>query len=349
MKHNMLPSAELVAQLYRHFPYEAYEHIHSLTAPPEQAPLSGDSKEFVPYVRANKGASRAVIYVPGFGEGITNKLPFATELAAQGCDVILPGQNRSGLVQPSKDKNAAVETQARNIIAVATHAGVLKSFDMVAHSFGGLVAEEVVRQLQEIDIDTSEMNVVLLASAGVAKEKSYRNLLGRWFRFIGSEWGPDNKEVPDRTGEMGKASLRNLAANPPQTAAEARALRHERIHIRRLCSKVGQVVLACYKDDKMFPPEQTYSAIEEVSGDAALEVPENEENYINNLYVITPVAFGNPNLGEKVGRKPGAVHDDEQFNSRRVVNAIVSFLRPNPKLKPTTHYEDPKTWLKFLR
>lgn len=335
--------------MYRYFPYEAYEHIHSLTAPPEQAPLHDVSGEFVPYVRANKGASRPVIYVPGFGEGITNKVPFAVELAAQGCDVILPGQSRSGLVPARPGKNAAIVTQAKNIIAVATHAGVLESFDMVAHSFGGLVAEEVVAQLQEMGIKTAEMNVVLLASAGVAREKSYRNILGRWLRFIGSEWGPDNKEVPDRTGEMGKASLRNLVAYPPQTAAEARALRHERINIRGLCNKVGRVVLACYKDDKMYPAEQAWSSIELVSGDAALEVPENEENYINNLYVITPVAFGNPNLGEKVGRKPGAVHDDEQFNPKRVVRSILSFLQPNSKLKPTTEYEDPKSWLQFLR
>lgn len=326
MKHNVLPSQAMKQQLYEHFPEDTQKHIQALTAPPKQAPLYDVPGEFVPYVRSNHGASRPFLYISGFGEGITNKLPTAVALARKGLDVILPGQNRGGLVPVTEGKNVAIETQARNILAVAEHAGVLEEFDILAHSFGGLVAAEVVSQLNDMGFDTSKMNVILLASAGVGKEISYRAIAKRWLKMVKSEFGPKNKEFPDYTGEMGKASLRNLAANPRQTLAEIRALRHETLDVRKFCRMVGRVVLVSYADDEMYPQDHTYPAIEEALAQSGVEESLDQPG-IENFVVITPVAYGNPELGEALGLKPAAVHDDEQLNPSRVVNAIAPFLR----------------------
>src|SRR5690349_19536763 len=62
------------------------------------ADLQSPAGQSIPYVRLNEGASRPILYVPGFTEGIEAKAPFAADLASRGYDVLLPGQNRKKIM-----------------------------------------------------------------------------------------------------------------------------------------------------------------------------------------------------------------------------------------------------------
>jgi pimeloyl-ACP methyl ester carboxylesterase len=304
------PTETLVDQLHRYFPDNG-QVITELLAEPQMAPIDGMSGESVPYVRLNEGASQPVLYSAGFGESVVNKLSFAVALATSGFDVIMPGQNRSGVMPSKARENMATTTLARNNVAVLRHAGVEEGVDLVGHSFGCLVVPAIVKRLQELGKDMRGSSVALLAPAGVGFETSYINLAHRWLKMQKSEWGQDNKTFPDTTGESGRASLRTLLTNPLQSIAEVRSLRHDRINFAELCDSVGRLAVVCYLDDKMYSEEHIERGLPEAFDAGAI--------------AFSPVSFGTDNFG-KLRRMPGAVHDDEQFNPWRVVNPLAQFL-----------------------
>ncbi len=313
MKYNTPPSAVLAQQLRDHFA-DTPELVEAVLVEPQLAPIDGVPGQTVPYVRLNEGASRPVLYTPGFGESVVNKVSFAAALAGEGFDVILPGQNRSRM-RSAHGVNAAIATQTRNNLTVLRHAGAEDGVDMVSHSFGALVVPETVRLLEAESDGMSDAAVALLAPAGVGAETSYANIGWRWLKFIKSEWGPDDKAFPDTTGEAGKASVRALVANPRTTLAEVRSLRHEHVDFADLCNRVGRVAVVPYAEDEMYPQAFVEPGLASAFSDGPA-----------NLSAFSPVSFG-PDGAGGLRRLPGAVHDDEQFNPQRVVPPLARFLR----------------------
>ncbi|MFA5004061.1 MAG: hypothetical protein WC498_02165 [Candidatus Saccharimonadales bacterium] len=311
MKYRPIPEV-YEAQLRASYPDET---IDQLTRDVRFADLSEQPGERIPYARLNEGASTPLVFVPGFGESIVNKASFAAELATRGFDVILPGQNRKGMLKDKAEGRLPTGAQARNVEAVLRAENLLgTTVDFTPHSYGGLVFEALVRRVAKHTPDYfQDSRAVLLASSGVQQEASLPGLVKRWLAFLPSERDADSQEFPDRDGVTGKASALTLLANVPRSLGEARDLYKKRLDFPYLISKVGSVAIVNYAEDAMYP-------------DAFLE-PGIADAMNAGCAAWSPVSLDMmPDGTIRSGR--GATHDDEQFNPSRVAGALARVLLP---------------------
>ena len=288
------------------------EIINQIIDAPKIIPLREQPYEMIPFIRINEGASKPVMFIPGFGEGILNKAPFAAELAMQGYDVILPGQNRRGIIKDNGRQ--ATASQARNYAAILAAEGLSETgINFVAHSYGGLVFESLVQRITKTSPDYfKDSTAILAASAGIIPEKSYISLGKRWLKYMNSEKDQSTQDFPDKTGETAKASTRTLFKNVGRTIAEIKALRHEQIDFETLAQRVGHVVIMSYAEDAMFPEE----LMEERASAAVLA----------GALWVRPVSLDLTTDG-KIRNGQDAVHDDEQLNPSRVAGSISQILK----------------------
>jgi pimeloyl-ACP methyl ester carboxylesterase len=265
-------------------------------------------------VRVNEGASTPVLFVPGFGEGIINKAPFAAALASRGFDVILPGQNRTGILRDAANKRQPTMSQARNYEAILRAEkldGV--TVNLVSHSYGSLVLEALVKRMMNNSPDYfKDSQAIMLAPAGVGQESSIFELGKRWLRMLKSEMDKSTQDFPDIEGETGKASAKTLAANVPRMFGEVGDMLKKRVDFSELCRAVGEVTILSYKDDRIFPESFMASgAATAVNAGATW---------------ATPISLAVQPDGSIRGGE-GATHDDEQFNPSRVAGAVAQILR----------------------
>lgn len=311
------PSPQLVHQLREAYPEDALPQtvFDRLVGEPDTALISHEAG-VVPYVRPNPGVSRPLMYVPGFGEGIVNKLPFAAELLSREYDVILPGQNRATHLRGRRASGIQAENY-ESILAAEGLAGT--PVDFMAHSYGSFVLEAMVQRSPE---SFCESTAFLLAPAGVGNPKSYEGhgMARRWLAMLGSESHKSEQDFPDHTGETGRASLGVLSNSLWRTGAEVAEMWRSQIGLIDLSKRIGHLVVVAYAEDKMHPQD--------------LIVPESPlvmmlQRDLSNATWISPISLQHMPDGMIRGGHC-AVHDDEQLNPSRVAGAIDQILRPKP-------------------
>lgn len=253
---------------------------------------------------------KPILYVPGFGEGIINKASFAAELALRGRRVILPGQSRRGTLKNKSGQPDATYTQAFNTLAVQQAAGA-RSADIVTHSYGSLVFDEMARLAPEWFEDS---DVVMLAPAGSVRGERLPALGMRWLKFMKSEADQNRPmEFPDRKNRTGNASARVLAANPARTAREAHDLWKREVDYIGLSRDVASLAVLSYAEDEMYPDHTLAPALADAVS-------------AGHITWATPVSSEKARDGEIAYGGAGAVHDDEQYNPSRVAAATLEFL-----------------------
>ncbi len=253
---------------------------------------------------------RPVLYVPGFGEGIINKASFAAELALRGREVILLGQSRRGTLSNEEGRRDATYTQAINTLAVQQMVGA-RSADVVTHSYGSLVFDEMVRQAPEW---FKGSNVAMLSPAGSIYNQRLLAMGAQWVGFMKSETDGDRPmEFPDPDGVTGKASARVLAANPLRTVREVRDLWQREVDYENVSRSVASLAVLSYAEDAMFPEDKLAPMLTD-----AVEA--------GHIVWATPADFGAVDTGRMRYAGEGSVHDDEQYNPSRVAAAVLDYL-----------------------
>jgi hypothetical protein len=304
-------SEQYTEQLLEHFgpqiTLELTQNWHS-------APLTEQPGERIPFVRLNEGATeKPVFIVGGFGEGIINKAPFAGQLALDGADVVLIGQNRKSMLKDAAHKRVPTHAQARNIEAVIRYAGMgRKPKDIITHSYGSDIYDAMVERSEERGDDWyQDSTAILLAPSGFVYER-LDSIVYRWGRMLRSEMDKSRQDFPDHKGETAVASTKTLAANLPRMFGEIGDLLHKRVDARRMLRNVGQLVIMNYFEDEMYPPGKVEFFIEEAMRCGA----------------IWTMPYSTDRMGDGLRGFAGATHDDEQFNPRRVAGAVGQFILP---------------------
>ncbi len=283
------------------------------------APAPGQPNEKIPYVvvePAESDAERKLLYVPGFGEGIVNKASTAAEAATQGMAMILPGQNRKGILRdPGTGKRSGIYTQAANTLAVleaATEAD--EPVDVVTHSFGLPVLASMV---QAAPNRFKESHVFALAAAGSIDGDKLPSLAKRWFAYAKSQSNQERPmEFPDTKNVTGSTSVRVLASNPIRTALEIKDISGPCLPYTQLARAVGSLTAFSYAEDRMYPSDLVAPLIAKTMK----ELDTSSERV--DFAWATPVSIDRVLSGEMTYAGEGATHDDEQFNPSRVISAI---------------------------
>ncbi len=320
LHHEPKPSQEYIDRLLGAYPDLDLGVVRELTDEPRLAPLLEQPGQFIPYKRFNEniGSGNTLMFLPGFGESILAKLPFAFEMANQGYDVILPGQNRKGLMHDDNKAPLATDSQARNYEAVLANEGLLESpVDFAAHSYGALIFDGLVARIVSRRPDYFKHSTAfLLSPAGVAPEHSEINRGVRWLAMMKSETHRDGQVFPDIGNEVKLASLRNLARNPARSKAEDSDMLKKRLDFPVLCKYVGNVVIVPYLNDSMFPVEFLEPFIMEAIQAGATAIYPVPWLIMRDKSVLTD---------------HDATHNDEGLNPSRVAGAIDQYLRQAAK------------------
>lgn len=318
-----------------HFP-EAYtdrllerydpDIVHQLASEWRYANLPNQPGETVPYVRLQQGAGEwPLMYVPGFSEGIINKASFAAELNTHNFDVILPGQNRKGILRDAAtNKKSAAYSQAVNCLAVLEAEGIESPADFISHSYGSLVLGVMAKVAEVRKLPYfNDARVVMLAPAGFNEDESVGSLLCRWTAMLKSEMKQSNQDFPDIHGVTGRASAKTLLANIPRTLRESyHDLVRERIDVEQLFSAgVARLAIVSYAEDAMFPYEVLEKGVMK-----ALAAGANRNHPVPTTWSV-PISFQKANGSPRPYSGSGAVHDDEQLNPSRVASAVADILR----------------------
>lgn len=280
----------------------------------QHAPLPEQPGETLPYVYiepvSEPSLERPLFCVPGFSEGIINKASFAAELALNGAEVILPGQNRRSMARDVANKRSSLFSQARNYLAVLNEAAGPKPVDVLTHSFGAQIFEEMTKHAPGRFADSQ---AILLAPSGSIHNQTLPNLSTQWIKMMKSESDQSRPcEFPDKHGVTGRASLKNLLANVPRTLFEVGDVVKGRINYPELVSSVGQLTIASYAEDALFPESQLHPTL-----DRAVKA---------GATWVTPVDFNRVVSGEMRYGGHGATHDDEQFNPSRVAATVIDLV-----------------------
>ncbi len=287
--------------------------VRQITQDWQYADLPEQPGQQIPYVRLNKGADIGpVLYVPGFSEGIINKATFAAELATRNVDLILPGQNRTGIMRDADNRRQATDSQARNYEAVLEAEGLEDaSPHFISHSYGSLVLQSMLERAHKSrESQYTDSTAILLAPSGLGSD-SLPKLARRWVAMLRSEQDTTTQSFPDLNGETSKASAKTLLANIPRTIGEVRRLTHDKLAVDELVERTGRLIVMSYAQDAMYPTEFIEDAARDaVEAGAIWTVP-----YYSEVQKDTGIYGGT-----------GAVHDDEQFNPKRVANAALQFL-----------------------
>lgn len=197
-----------------------------------------------------------IVLIPGFTEGKVSLHGFATELCTQGdATVLLPDQyerRKKGLLI----KEQAVHNQAKVLLAMIADRGLEHvPVDVVAHSFGSIIFDDMARQADELGWTCFEgelgSSVVFLAPAGTNPEETRHSLAKRFGGFVATE---------SKTG-WDKAALdagpENVKKDPLKYVGEALAVssREFVIDYGRL-SKIGvRPHVVVYSNESVYPHE----------------------------------------------------------------------------------------------
>jgi hypothetical protein len=291
--------------------------VGQITSEPFMAPSDAQQAIEIPYVIADStkepDSDPTIFYIPGFGEGIVNKASFAAELAVKGASVVLPGQNRKGILRNAEGELDAAYTQAQNYLSVMRH--VSRSGRqiscMLPHSYGSPVFDAMA----EIEPDLfNDIDVVMLAPSGFIDEETYPRMGRRWIGMLKSE--SDKKrpmEFPDPRNVTGAASVKELVRNPRRTLHEIRDLKRKRVNFAGLVGKVGSLTVMTYAEDAMFPEEEMERTLSEaVQHGVGWTTPVSPQGVLDGFFSYTGEA---------------ATHDDEQFNPSRVTDAVLQLIK----------------------
>jgi hypothetical protein len=289
---------------------------------PKFAYSSTQLGEAIPYVRlGDADGGYPALYVPGFAEGIEAKAPFAVEMAMRGVEMILPGQNRRGtLKDPITGRKSATYTQARNYMDVLAAENLLQaesSVDIITHSYGSLIFDEMVRIAKRWGLNCFEdVNVVMMAPAGFNEDETLPWLFQGFVCAALSE-RKNKKEFEDVNGEMLRAGTRNFFANVPRALREITDLATRRVDYKTLMKEIGQLTVLTFAEDDLFSDQVLGTALTKlVEAGGAWAEP-------NSLHILFDEEVGPLRAGH------GAIHNDDQFNPSRVGGAAAQILLPH--------------------
>ena len=309
-----LISTEYAIRLFDQYDHQ---HVNDVLSVREALLLKSGDTSGISYSRINEGDGIPTLYIPGFTEGITSKAPLALELASDvfepGLDVIIPDQHRigidtNGFTKRGRAKKDATYSQALNYLEILKVEVGDGPVNVITHSYGSLIFQAMAKIAKERDLGIFEsVDVVMLSPAGFNDKDSSPRLGWRFLRSMISEL-KSTKEFPDQNNELMKAGIRILVANPRRSWSEIRALAREKVNPEELfATGVGSLAVMVFGQDKLFPQKVLDSKMKRAV-DAGVSY-------------MTPVSISN-----ETSAVDGATHNDDQFNPRRVSNAVKQYL-----------------------
>jgi len=286
----------------------------------QAAPLPQQPGVAIQCVRVNDEAlptaPRPVLFVYGFTAGIVANAPFGAALAARGFDVVLPDQNRVGILKNPNGKRDATYNQAVNLAAIIEAEGLEQTgLDVVTHSYGSLIFGELLKHATQSGWRCFEdSKVAMLAPAGIKHDETvlgflrrYRALLrsGRQLeRFDDSYWAHE-KEIFGSGEDY-------LRANKWRALLEAWDIIYKRLALSDLLQQgVIKIVLMPFAEDALYSPVALEASIGQVVNDKVIN--------------IDPIYEDTDKYGPRAGR--GAHHSDQQLNPERVAHAVAQFFK----------------------
>ena len=293
--------AGLVAQLDQEWSYADLSHL---------------AGEQIPYVRLDTPdtTGRPILFVPGFTETIVAKAPLILEMAQNGADMIMPGQNRVKIAHDRKRHLDATNAQAQNNLAILVAEGLEdQTVDIITHSYGSLVFQEMHKLAQERGIRSFEgSKVVMLAPAGFNQKESALKLGYRFAKSLILE-AKTSKDVDDIDGSMFKAGQGTMTANIPRGLHEIRDLYKSTVDYERLLkSGIASLAVLGYAEDAVYP----HKVLERTMRKA----------------VESGVSYGVPvslqvSADGMIRSGTDASHNDDQFNPSRAAGAALQLLQ----------------------
>lgn len=304
-----------LAQLQACFPSQIVSQLEDSRREAALPHLPGQNVPYVHMTADSPAHERPVAYVGGFGETVFGALPFIMALAQEGFEVVMPDQHRKGILRNGHNADDAILTQARNCLSVFEDAAnqrapeQTKQFDVVAHSLGALVVQQMVELSPETFRDA---RVVFLSPAGSIAADGFWSLARRWVTCIYKDSKSEHHQFSDSNNMAIRAGVRTLTANIKRTMLEIKELARTTIDYVDLASKVGSLTVASYANDTLFSPDRL----------TKLHQALNEG--VPNLRWLVPVSFSgmyDPLLG--VG---GSNHGEERSHPGRIAGMVNQIL-----------------------
>lgn len=283
-----------------------------------------------------------ILIVNGFENSRTNTKDLA-ELLAVNRQVIIYDQPMYKEDVPSgikKNPDQAVGFQARAALAICEDAGLVgedRQLDLVAISFGSLVAEELKKQASseskgyESSFDSENgAHLALVVPAGSNESENLAYLAGRWAKYVHK--GVREQKVMDPTKAKGNAVVADAVKQPAKTTGEIRALSSNRIDY----ANIGDALMLVYPEDKMFPDsdraKDQKGIINEIMTKeypVRVATPVNPEDVAINgmdLWLTKLGVKGKKKRLEFALSHRGAGHDDPTNNPERTAAVLLNYF-----------------------
>lgn len=307
------------------------EHVDMALYYRDEAPIIGYENNSVEYVHFKaevdpeaEATTPPVFYVPGFTEGVVAKAPLGISLTEGGRSVIMPEQNRKGILRDRDGKKNATYTQAMQALSIIEQEGLTdETVDFVTHSYGSVVLEEMVNEAEHRGWTCFEdSKVAMLAPAGLRHEKlpSYAK---RFLHDISST-GSSEKDIEDHAFKYG---VKNFLRNIPRTIREVLEMRRTKIDVAQMkkLGGIASVHVLSHAEDKIFS-----SSVDAETDYRDAVVGSSIEGYITDESIdgwSAPVDFDAVAEGRMSYGGEHAEHNDEQFFPRRSARAILQLLK----------------------
>lgn len=284
------------------------------------AELGQQPGQQIEYIRLGEQTAapgeKPVLFIYGYTAGIIANAPFGAAMASRGFDIIIPNQNRYGLLKNPQGKHDATYNQALNMAAILEAEQLQDTpLNVVTHSHGSLIFDELSRHAKHSGWHCFEdSKVAMLAPAGVKQQEHVGSFMKRYIALMRA--GNHMEKFPDSYWEFGKemfaAGQQYFMTNKARSLREGAEIIHRRVNFSGLLNRqVGEIALVPFAEDKLFSQDELAASIGAV---------------VNSQIVsFSPVSMELDAKGLRSGR--GADHSDQQFNPERVAGAIAQFLR----------------------
>jgi pimeloyl-ACP methyl ester carboxylesterase len=266
-------------------------------------------------------SDRPIFIVPGFSGGILNKAPLAVDLASRGHQVIVPGENRSGLLVNSRGRCDATLSQAENLMAVLRAENLddkPNSVYVIAHSYGSLIFEAMLKLATERGLPCFDnSSVVMTEPAGFIDYESLPRLAYGYLTDSFIERYFTEKDFPHTTQSL-NAPRAYVLANKYRSFREVLDIAHHKIDYQTLLrSSIGSLAILSFARGRIFSSRAQQKTIREMLAMPDATVP---------FLWATPISLASDKQGTSLRLGQDAMHNDDMINPSRVGGAIAQLI-----------------------
>jgi len=284
------------------------------------------------YLEGSENQNPVFIF-PGYPLGTSALRPFAAALNDRGREVIAP--NRIEL--KSASGKSTINKEAELFARVIENEGLQHiPLDIVAHSYGALLFEEVAKLAAERGWtcfkEERGAHAVLVAPAGTNDQEKIRKFVPRYVRFF--QLGAPRDKVLDKDKVLFKENTKVILGDLRKTVGEVKPILTDKINYINLGKIASKPYVLEYPQDSLFP----YKVMDKTIFPEGLE---GDESLVKS--VSTPVELSE-DLGKTLKQMDGdkeryyrtshtARHDDLVFNPEATAEAFFKVIEdPDDRL-----------------